>query len=66
MKKRKLPEQSHKRVATDSVRKVTERRGKRTIIGLRQFDSGVPDLATNPDYMEDLGRDSLPQPNREH
>ena len=66
MKKRKIPGKSDKRAATDPVRKLPNRRGKRTIIGLVQFDSGVADLASNPDYMEDLGRDSLPQSNREH
>jgi hypothetical protein len=30
-------------------------RRKRTIIGMGQFDSGVPDLATNKKHMEDFG-----------
>jgi hypothetical protein len=31
-------------------------RRRRKIIGLGKFDSGIPDLATNPKYMEDYGR----------
>ncbi len=39
--------------AQTRVRKAPK--GKRTIIGIGQFDSGVPDLATNKKHMEGYG-----------
>jgi hypothetical protein len=37
------------------VRKTKTKRPRHRIIGLGQFDSGLPDLATNKEYMEGFG-----------
>ena len=34
---------------------LTPKKGKRKIIGAGKYDSGVPDLASNPKYMEGFG-----------
>ena len=32
---------------------------RRKLIGVGEFDSGIPDLATNKKYLEDLGVESM-------
>ena len=34
---------------------VTPKNGKRKLSGIGKFESGIPDLATNPKYMEGFG-----------
>jgi Ribbon-helix-helix protein, copG family len=49
-------------VVREGIRLVHQRHAvapRRKLIGVGEFDSGIPDLATNKKYMEDFGVKSM-------
>ena len=58
---------SQSEVVREGIRLLNEKhkpRPRKKLIGAGMFSSGLPDLATNKNYMKDFGRDSMGFPKK--